>query len=132
MSPVLSPPAFTSVFASWFRLAAPPNVARNGVRSSSGISPWLWEANEIELLRFVRAHNGNPDLVWNKVLTHAKWRVSEYGADTVVKENKFEHSMLNHEVFWWGENRQGCPTLIVRTRAHDGAYYDEDPRIFTR
>jgi hypothetical protein len=99
---------------------------------SGGVSPWLWEASEIELLRFVRAHHGYADLVWSKVLAHAKWRVSEYGADTVVRENKFEHSMLNHELFWWGENKEGCPTLIIRTRAHDGKYYDEDPRIFTR
>jgi len=28
-------------------------------------------------------------------------------------------------------NKNGCPTLVVRTQAHDGYEYQEDPKIFT-
>jgi hypothetical protein len=101
-------------------------------RGSHGVSPWLHEASDVELLRFLRAKSGNRDDAWKMILTHAKWRVSAYGADTIVRENKFLGSALHREVFWLGVSKGGCPTMIVRTRAHDGADYNEDPKIFTR
>ena len=61
--------------------------------------------------------------------THDQWRASKYGADTIMRENAFQNSEMNREVFWLGLSKQDCPTLVVRTKAHDGIYYDEDPKV---
>ena len=61
--------------------------------------------------------------------SHAVWRTSKYGSETIVRENAFQDSEMNREVFWLGLSKQDCPTLVVRTKAHDGIYYDEDPKV---
>ena len=101
-------------------------------KTSGGISPWIQTASSTEFLRFLRHRNGNIDEAWTKIIAHAKWRISKYGADTIVRENAFEKSELNREVFWLGMSKQDCPTLVIRTKAHDGADYNEDPKVFTR
>ena len=98
----------------------------------SGLSPWIQTASSTEFLRFLRHRNGNIDEAWMKIIAHAKWRISKYGADTIIRENAFEKSELNKEVFWLGMSKQDCPTLVIRTKAHDGADYNEDPKVFTR
>ena len=65
-------------------------------------------------------------------MTHAKWRTSKYGADTILQEDSFQNSQMNKEVFWLGVSTTNCPTLVIRTQAHDGVDYNEDPKIFTR
>jgi hypothetical protein len=102
--------------------------------SSAGagaVSPWLQTASSTEFLRFLRHKHGSQEEAWKMILTHARWRVSKYGADTIVRDSPYEHSALHREVFWLGLSKSDCPTLVIRTKAHDGADYNEDPRIFT-
>lgn len=58
-------------------------------------------------------------------------RVHRYGADTIMQDPSYATSNIHKEVFWLGTTFDGCPALVVRTQAHDGADYDEDPRKFT-
>jgi hypothetical protein len=44
----------------------------------------------------------------------------------------FSASPLHSEAFWLGVSKTGLPTLVIRTQVHDGIYYNEDPKIFTR
>jgi hypothetical protein len=92
---------------------------------------WLKTATPTDLLRFLRNKNGNTEEAYKSLIAHAKWRISKYGADIIVVENSFKESALNKEVFWLGVSLSGCPTLVIRTQAHDGADYNEDPKIFT-
>ena len=48
----------------------------------------------------------------------------------MVRDAAYERSNIHREIFWLGSSLDGCPTLVVRTQAHDGADYDEDPRKF--
>lgn len=105
---------------------------RKSYTIGNGISAWLHTATSTDLLRFLRARNGNAQEAFKNILTHAKWRTTEYGADTILQENRFKSSPMNREVFWLGISSTDCPTLVVRTQAHDGADYNEDPKIFTR
>ena len=105
---------------------------RKSYSIGNGISAWLHNATSTDLLRFLRARNGNAQEAFKNILTHAKWRTTEYGADTILQENRFKGSAMNREVFWLGISSTNCPTLVVRTQAHDGADYNEDPKIFTR
>ena len=98
----------------------------------NGISTWLHKATAADLLRFLRAANGDPLAGWELILKHAKWRTSKYGADTIIKSRMFDNSVLHRELFWLGVNADNLPTLVIRTQAHDGADYCEDPKIFTR
>lgn len=95
-------------------------------------TPWLSVLSDKEILRFLRHHNGNRDEAWKSIKNHAAWRTSPYGSETIVKANRFQDSVLNREIFWLGVSNIGCPTLVIRTQAHDGADYQEDPKTFTR
>jgi hypothetical protein len=107
-------------------------VAIRMVTEPSTPSLWLSTATDVELLRFVRAKHGNKDEAWKMVLSHALWRTSQYGADSNFTREFFADSPLHHEVFWMGHNKEGCPTLVIRTQIHDGIYYNEDPHVFAR
>jgi hypothetical protein len=104
------------------------NKCNNEIRADS---QWLKTATPIDILRFLRNKNGNTEEAYKSLLAHAKWRISQFGADTIVAKNSFKESALNKEVFWLGVSLEGCPTLVIRTQAHDGADYNEDPKIFT-
>ena len=95
---------------------------------------WLQSVSDREILRFVRHHNGNKDAALKSIKAHAQWRASPLGSETLVRtgQARFGKSALNKEVFWLGVSKAGCPTLVVRTRAHDGKDYNEDPKIFSR
>lgn len=108
------------------------NSMRNNISTGENMSPWLHTATSTDILRFLRARNGNAEEALKHVIAHAKWRTTQYGADTIIKENSFSGSAMNKEVFWLGISSTDCPTLVVRTQAHDGADYNEDPKIFTR
>jgi hypothetical protein len=97
----------------------------------AGYSPWLQGAKSLELLRFLRHKHGHLEEAWRMVVGHARWRPTRHGADTIARGNAFEGSPLHREVFWLGLSKQGCPTMVIRTKAHDGADYNEDPTIFT-
>lgn len=105
---------------------------RVAVRCGNGISTWLMRATGADFLRFLRTKNGDTDAAWHMILAHAKWRTTKYGADTICKNHAFDSSILHRELFWLGVSAEGHPTLVIRTQAHDGADYNEDPRIFTR
>ena len=105
---------------------------RRLINIQGDISPWLHSATSTDLLRFLRARNGNVEEAFKSIMTHAKWRTSKYGADTILKEDSFQNSQMNKEVFWLGVSTTNCPTLVIRTQAHDGVDYNEDPKIFTR
>ena len=108
------------------------NGMRNNIPTGKDMSPWLHTATSTDILRFLRARNGNAEEALKHVIAHAKWRTTQYGADTIIRENAFNGSAMNKEVFWLGISSTDCPTLVVRTQAHDGADYNEDPKIFTR
>ena len=93
---------------------------------------WLSTVTDIELLRFLRAKNGNEEKAWQMIVKHVAWRNSKYGADSEFTATFFKDSPLHKEVFWLGLNKENCPTLVVRTQIHDGTYYNEDPNVFTR
>lgn len=108
------------------------NGIRNNIPTGKDMSPWLHTATSTDILRFLRARNGNAEEALKHIIAHAKWRTTQYGADTIIRENGFNGSAMNKEVFWLGISSTDCPTLVVRTQAHDGADYNEDPKIFTR
>ena len=108
------------------------NERRMKVDSMPGLSPWLKKATATDFLRFLRVKNGNEEESWAMIIAHAKWRISKYGADTIVNNREFDGSVLHRELFWLGVSTGGVPTLVIRTQAHDGADYNEDPKIFTR
>lgn len=108
------------------------DTERRSIKIHGDISPWLHSATITDLLRFLRARNGNVEEAFKNIMTHAKWRTSKYGADTILRENAFQNSEMNKEVFWLGISTTDCPTLVIRTQAHDGVDYNEDPKIFTR
>lgn len=85
----------------------------------NGISSWLHKATAADLLRFLRAANGDPVAGWELILKHAKWRTTKYGADTIIKSRMFDNSVLHRELFWLGVNADNHPTLVIRTQAHD-------------
>mmetsp|Transcript_25748 Transcript_25748/g.43196 ORF Transcript_25748/g.43196 Transcript_25748/m.43196 type:complete len:314 (+) Transcript_25748:91-1032(+) len=91
---------------------------------------WLEFITDIEILRFLHARSNHVEEAWKMLLAHAEWRSSTYGADSYFTTTQFTESPLNHEVFWLGYNKDGCPTLVIRTQVHDGIYYREDPHIF--
>ena len=96
------------------------------------VSPWLFNScTDIDIARFVRLQRGNVEKSWDKLLRHAKWRISPNGADTLVRENAYRNSVLHEEVFWFGVDSTGCPTVVGRTMLHDGSVYDEIPQRFT-
>jgi hypothetical protein len=108
-------------------------IMREKLRRSSSYeygssSSWLFIAGDKELLRFVRGQISHKEDAWNAILAHAKWRNSKYGADKV---SDFPDNFMHYEIFWLGVNKQGCPTMVVRTVAHDGSNYNEDPELFT-
>jgi len=110
------------------------NLATELTSGKLASTAWLQAPPDQELLRFIRHHNGNKDAALKSVKAHAQWRVSPYGSETILRDGqrRFAHSPLNKEVFWLGPNKSGCPTLVVRTRAHDGANYNDDPKVFSR
>lgn len=101
---------------------------------AQAVTTWLQNARDVEFLRFLRVTKSNSHDAWKMILNHAQWRVSSYGPDTThpALDIDFEDSPLNAEAFWLGINKLGYPTLVIRTQVHDGIYYDEDPKIFTR
>lgn len=110
------------------------HLKANGIdHTSNDLSlNWVTKATTIDFLRFLRSKNGNQEEAFRMILAHAKWRISKYGADTIRQQNLFQNSELNKEIFWLGVSTTDCPTLVVRTQAHDGADYNEDPKIFSR
>ena len=108
------------------------NERRLTIESMSGVSPWLKSATATDFLRFLRVKNGNEEDAWKMIVAHAKWRVGRHGADTIVRGKEYVGSVLHRELFWLGVSSNGLPTLVIRTQAHDGADYKEDPKVFTR
>ena len=108
------------------------NEKRLKTEYSNCISPWLKNAVACDFLRFLRVKNGDVEEAWKMIYAHAKWRTTKYGADTILRSHQFDGSVLHRELFWLGLNAEGNPTLVIRTQAHDGADYHEDPKIFTR
>ena len=94
----------------------------------------------MELLRFLRAAKVNTADAWKMIMHHAQWRVSPHGPDAPASNAEhgydgaynFSGSPLHAEAFWLGVSKTGLPTLVIRTQVHDGIYYNEDPKIFTR
>ena len=95
-------------------------------------STWLQTATPTDLLRFLRTRGGDPTAAWKMISAHSKWRTSRHGADTILKNHLFDRSILHRELFWLGVGTDGHPTLVIRTQAHDGTDYSDDPVVFTR
>jgi hypothetical protein len=104
-------------------------MLRGRARAAWRLGRWMLTASDVELLRFLRASE-NPEEAWKMVQTHAKWRTSDEGADSASTAKRFADSPLHQELFWLGLNKEGLPTLVVRTQAHDGKYYKENPKVY--
>lgn len=125
--------AWAGVAATNIELLSLANLrARSNHEAKHHNQSWLATVSDIELLRFLRAKNGNEEASWLMILDHVHWRNSEFGADSNFTHTFFHNSPLHYEVFWMGLNKEDCPTLVIRTQIHDGIYYNEDPRVFTR
>lgn len=101
-------------------------------KKSSCKSNWVKSATDVELLRFLRYNDGDVDHAWSMIERHIAWRRSCYGAETVSSPKKFAGSLLHNEMFWIGPNKQGVPTLVVRTQVHDGDIYNNDPKEYCK
>jgi hypothetical protein len=125
--------AWDGVAATDAELISVSNLRAKAEHEARNISRgWLYSVSDVELLRFLRAKHGHESEAWDMLLAHVVWRNSDFGADSNFTRNFFNSSPLHHEVFWLGLNKENCPTLVVRTQIHDGIYYNEDPRVFTR
>lgn len=105
---------------------------RLAAQDNNGDSTWLRNATPTDLLRFLRTRGGDPTAAWKMISAHSKWRTSRHGADTILKNHLFDKSILHRELFWLGVSADGHPTLVIRTQAHDGTDYCDDPVVFTR
>lgn len=108
-------------------------------RGSSCSMKWLQTCTDVDILRFYRSLRMLPqshrvDEAFKSIVRHAQWRVGPEGADTVMTKysSSFEKSQMNCEMFWLGVNKEGSPTLVVRTQAHDLKHYNGDPKVFNR
>jgi hypothetical protein len=99
-------------------------------RQAWRLGRWMMTASDVELLRFLRA-GGEVEEAWRMLQAHAKWRTAPQGADCPSTAKSFADSPLHHELFWLGLNKEGLPTLVVRTQAHDGKYYKENPKVYS-
>merc|ERR1711871_115032 len=94
---------------------------------------WLEEATDVEFLRYLRRSEGRRDVATKAMIEHSKWRTSEHGVNNIIKtgDKRFPpHHPLHREVFWLGIAKDNTATLVVRTQAHDGRDYHEDPNEF--
>lgn len=101
---------------------------RNEMNTINKDLKWLNSAKDMELLRFLKAKNGNVKDAWMMIIKHAKWRISRNGPDNTKQTF---HPELHKQVFWLGLSKENKPILVIRTHYHDGYYYNEDPKIFT-
>lgn len=112
------------------------NNTNNNTNHTVLVSSWGQNITPIEILRFLRAKQHHIPHTIQSLIKHDTWRISYYGPEgTFLKTNNsevFVNSPLQHEIFWLGEDNLHCPTLVIRTQCHDGYYYNEDPRIYTR
>lgn len=94
-------------------------------------SRWMREeVQDVEILRFLRAREGNVEKAWAMMDAHDSWRVSPFGAESSFIHHAFNGSVLEKEVFWIGHDSNGCATLVVRSQIHDGYYYNNDPSLY--
>ena len=107
-------------------------LSRSAVLSHIPAHRWYLKVKDTELLRFLRAQQGDITVAWSMIEKHVAWRSSMYGADSPLTKHSFINSPLHHEVFWAGLNKDQCPTLVIRTQVHDGRYYDDDLQIYQR
>ena len=47
----------------------------------------MYNCSDIDILRFLRAKNGNIDKSFKMIIEHAKWRLGPDGADTLLRDN---------------------------------------------
>jgi hypothetical protein len=111
-----------------------PLLKRFGRSSGdTGSTAWLGEATELEYLRYLRRSKGKRDDAFKAMVEHSKWRAGKHGIDAIRKngEKRFPpNHPLHREVFWLGVAKDNTATLVVRTQAHDGRDYNEDPQEF--
>lgn len=111
-----------------------PLLKRLGRASSeTGSTAWLGEATELEYLRYLRRSRGKRDEAFKSMVEHSKWRAGKHGIDSIRKsgDKRFPpNHPLHREVFWLGVAKDNTATLVVRTQAHDGKDYGENPQEF--
>jgi hypothetical protein len=96
---------------------------------SPNMSSWVHHCEDTEVLRFLRKNEGRVEDAVKQLAAHAVWRLSPFGAETVVDSEEYSRSNVHKEIFWLGTTVDGCPALVIRTQAHDGADYQEDPKV---
>ena len=148
-----SPPSSTTISEKIIeiRVLLDAYIVRNGGSSGSSISnelirikkssvskliknelEWLREASSFDIERFLNYNDGNVIKAYESLINHANWRTKNHAANDVLSRSvDFEKSNLNQEIFWIGETKNNCPTLVIRSNYHDGADYEEDPVKFT-
>jgi hypothetical protein len=104
-------------------------------------SQWSRSIHDSEILRFLRMKNHHIAQTITALKQHDQWRLSLYGAEGEFTQHAFPSSNddsqvcpLRYEIFWLGPDvhNEHCPTLVIRTQVHDGLYYNDDPKIYTR
>ena len=100
--------------------------------SSGSYSTWLHAATKVEILRFLRARNGDIDAAWQMLWEHSLWRSSPLGPDTFTANDDrlFEECSLNRELYWAGKAYDGSPVLIFRTGLYETGAVDSS--FYTR
>jgi hypothetical protein len=96
-------------------------------------STWLTkDMTNFDIKRFLHINDNNGNKAAKALIAHSKWRTEPHGSvDVMSRASEFEKSPLNKEIFWMGQNAQGCPTLVVRSNFHDGKNYDDDPKKYS-
>jgi hypothetical protein len=113
------------------RVLLEAEMLKQPTSKASSASFLKYEMSDHDVRRFLDHHGGNANKAAKALFKHAEWRTQKHGADDVMKRAaEFEKSPINKELIWVGENKEGCPTLVVRSNFHDGKHYDDDPEKY--
>ncbi|CAM9280692.1 unnamed protein product [Chrysoparadoxa australica] len=84
---------------------------------SGNLSTWLTEGQltNVELLRFLLHADENVDKAWQHLLQIGEWR--KVHVDNAAKRDWGSFSGADM-MFWLGKDREGIPTLMMRTAEH--------------
>lgn len=102
------------------------------ISNSGSYSTWLHSASDTELLRFIRAREGDLDAAWLMIWNHSLWRQSPLGPESFTSSDEptFQNSFLNQELYWSGVAYDGSPVLCFRTGLHQSGAVDAE--FYTR
>lgn len=90
---------------------------------------WMWNdgdgLTDLEYLRFLRHNNGNLEVAWKHLQETSDWRAKN-NVDDVLSEEHWEDFEATKELFWLGDDKEGRPTLVLRSIHHHPGALDPD------